>query len=184
MLSMLLAYDDEGNIIETLDWMTITDEEGNVIGAYNFDAIELAGEEMTQLWRHEGAAGSKVWPEWIDRPKDFRVEKEGPPGHKRAVALVHRRSGLRRERSAVEHAIADRITRANGQPADIRDLVGGPGRPLRLDENGRTLGRSGRSGSPAHLRRFRVGEPRRETDTTPTGPATPSAGDSSAPRSR
>lgn len=88
------------------------------------------------------AKGSKTWPEWIaGRVYDFRVELHGPPGQKRISALVHRASGARRERAVIEAAIASRIAEANGAPADIRDLVGGPERPLVLDDRGQTASR-------------------------------------------
>lgn len=139
MLSMLLAYDDEGNVIATLDYLTSRDSEGNVIGLVDFDAHERAGGSMTDVWTVEGAAGSKVWPEWIGgRAHEFRVEKDGPPGNKRVVALVHKQSGHRRERSEIDQQIAKRIKEAGDNPADIRDIVGGPGSPLVLDEDGKT----------------------------------------------
>lgn len=142
MLSMLLAYDAAGNVIATLDHLIVTDSAGN-LGLVNFDAIENAGAEMTAAaWTVDGATGSKTWPEWLGAAAhEFRVELAGPPGHKRIVALVHRQSGYRRERSVIEGEIASRIAAAAGKPADIRDIVGGPDRPLRLDPEGRVYGR-------------------------------------------
>ena len=142
ILSMLLAYDSQGQIVATLNYMVAKDEAGRVVGVIDFDAHERAGGEMTQVWHHEGATGSKTWPEWIGgRAHDFRVELAGPAGNKRIAALVHKVSGVRRERAAVEAAIAARIAAANGEPADIRDIVGGPDRPLILDDDGRTKAR-------------------------------------------
>ena len=142
------------------------------------------------------AKGSKVWPEWIGgAANEFRVELEGPPGRKRIGALVHKASGHRRERSALEGEINARIEAKRSEahtqgeatrvvqramlkaerqalakelrsvrqpvalvelylpdqpesadpepgPVDIRDLVGGPDRPLELDDEGRTKPRS------------------------------------------
>jgi hypothetical protein len=141
MLSMLIAYDDNGNVVATLDYMVSMDAEGNVIGLVDFDAQEKAG-EMTEVWNVEGAKGSKVWPEWLgSRAHDFRVELEGPPGQKRIASLIHKQSGHRRERSVIESAIAEKIASANGKPADIRDIVGGPNKPLRIGDDGKVLAR-------------------------------------------
>jgi hypothetical protein len=151
MLSMLLAYDETGDVIATLSYMIAKDAEGNAVGLIDFDAHELAGGEMVDVWHHEGAKGSKTWPEWLgSRAHDFRIEFDGPPGRKRAAALVHKVSGHRRERATVEAAITERIVAAEGQPADIRDLVGGPDRPLQLDEQGQTI-RPRSSGTPTGL---------------------------------
>lgn len=156
MLTMLVAYDADGDVVATLDHLVATDEAGYVIGLVDFDAHELTGGELTDVWQVAGAVGSKTWPEWIGgRVYDFRVELTGPPGAKRISALVHvghpvrtvggillpalPASGHRRERAAIEAAIAQRIeAAAEGQPADIRDIVGGPDRPLLLDDKGRT----------------------------------------------
>jgi hypothetical protein len=144
-MAMLLAYDVNGNVIATLDYLVHRDDQGRVIGLVDFDTYEQAGGEMTDVWTVEGATGSKVWPEWLgSRAQEFQVELDGEPGHKRAVALVHRESGERRERIAIEAAIAERIAAAGDQPADIRDIVGGPGRPLRLNDEGRTVSRRAR----------------------------------------
>jgi len=153
MLSMLIAYDAAGDVVATLDVMVAKDSAGAVVGLIDFEAHELAGGEMTDVWRVDNATGSKTWPEWIGaRAHDFRVELAGPPGKKRISALVHRESGHRRERAAVVASIEARIRAAGNEPADIRDLVGGPERPLILDDEGRTLGRSpAPSGTPAGL---------------------------------
>lgn len=138
MLCMLIAYDAADEVVATLDFMVANNEHGDAVGLLDFDAHEQAGGSMTDVWSVKGAAGSKVWPEWIgSRALEFRVERTGPPGQKRISALVHRASGHRRERAAVETAIASRIAAARGEPADIRDIVGGPDRPLRLDDQGR-----------------------------------------------
>lgn len=140
-LSMLIAYDDDGNVIGTLDWMIAKNAAGDVIGLVDFAAHEAAGGELTDVWEVSGAKGSKPWPEWIGgRAHDFRVELAGPPGSKRISALVHKVSGRRRNRAAIDAAIAERIRTAKGTP-DLRDLVGGPTRHLRLDAEGRTMAR-------------------------------------------
>lgn len=159
---MLVAYDVDGNIIATQDYRTVYDDDDNPLGMVDYAAHEEAGGEMTDLWtvvQREGqgpsmvetpAKGSKVWPEWIGgAAHHFRVELEGPPGRKRIAALVHKVSGHRRERAVLEAEIAERIREKRAaarffgtpEPADIRDLVGGPDRPLHLDADGRTKSR-------------------------------------------
>ena len=150
MLSMLLAYDSAGNVLGTLDYLVARDEAGNVLGLIDFGAHEEARGKLRDIWEVAGAAGSATWPEWLGgQAQEFRVELE--PGGKRIAALVHRQGGRRRERAVLEAAIAERVAQANGRPADIRDLVGGPDRPLRLDARGETVGRPPIAGTPAHL---------------------------------
>lgn len=168
MLTMLLAYDAAGNVIATLDHLVgqlmrldLDDLDDTILGLIDFEAHELAGGEMTDVWSVQGAVGSKTWPEWIGgRAHDFRVELVGPPGNKRIGALVHKASGHRRERAAVAAAIAARIKAAKGEAADIRDIVGGPDRPLVLNDEGKTIGRPKVSGTPTHLPIVGVIQPR------------------------
>lgn len=137
MLAMLLAYDSGGNVIATLDTMTLRNNAGEVVGLIDFEAHEAAGGPLTDIWNVAGAAGSGTWPEWIGgRAHQFTVELVGPPGQKRINALVHKTSGFRRERAAIEAAIAalpqDRHGHRNALP-----ITGDPNRPLTLDANGR-----------------------------------------------
>ena len=112
--------------------------------------MRMLAARLRDIWDVENAVGSGTWPEWIGgRAHDFKVETD--PSTKRIKALVHKTSGHRRTRSSVEAAISKRIKDATGQPADIRDLVGGPTRPLVLDDEGKTIGRSLSSGTPKHL---------------------------------
>lgn len=136
---MLVAYDAQGRIGATLDYMVQYADDGTPLGLVDFGAHEDAGGEHTDIWQVEGAAGSKVWPEWIgSRAHDFDVELVGPPGRKRIAALVHRLSGHRREHGVLDAEISRRVAAAGNFPADIRDLVGGPDRPLLVDDQGRT----------------------------------------------
>ena len=144
---MLLAYLAAGDVVATLNFRVLYDDEWVPLGFVDFLAHEERGGEMTDVWRVEidgvSAAGSKVWPEWLGgRAHDFRVELAGPPGAKRIAALIHKTSGYRRVRAEIEAAIEARIAAAAGQPADIRDLVGGPDRPLNIDDEGRTVARA------------------------------------------
>jgi len=150
----LVAYDASGVILATLDYVVMYDEDGNALGLVDFAAHEAAGGEMTKVWRHSRAVGSKVWPEWLGAAAHgMTVELAGPPGNKHLTALVHP-SGHRRERAEIEARIAERVAAGRGRPADIRDIVGGPGRPLKLDDEGRTKPRpvTPRSTLPLHVR--------------------------------
>lgn len=134
---MLLAYDAAGDVIATLDYLTARGDDGQVIGLVDFAAHEAAGGKLRDCWDVAGAAGSATWPEWLSgRAHEFRVELDGD---RRIQALVHRASGHRREREVVESAI--RQARTPDLRGDIRPIVGGPDRPLRLDGDGRTEGK-------------------------------------------
>ena len=144
----LIAYDAAGNIVGVLDYWVRYDEtkpDRPVLGLVDFAAMEAAGMDVSPaVWNVDTAVGSKVWPEFLgDAFGEFRVELVGPPGKKRIAALVHKGTGHRRERADVEAEIERRIAEApDGTPADIRDLVGGPGRPLRVDRaTGKVKGR-------------------------------------------
>lgn len=137
-------------------------------------------------WR-QPARGSGCWPEWIGgHAYEFRVELVGPPAQKRIAALVHvgmpetddhpavPGSGHRRDRAAIEAAIQARIEGApTGALADISDLVGGPGRPLPLDAEGRTAARRVSARGPRL--------PMIVADSSPSRSAGPSAPGSQSP---
>lgn len=143
-MQSLLAYAPNGDVVAGLDYMVARDESGAVVGLIDFAAHEAAGGKLRDIWRVEDAAGSATWPEWLGgQAHAFRVELTG----KKITALVHKASGYRRERAAVEEEIAKRIEAAAGKPADLRDLVGGPTRPLVLDAGGKTAGRSVQPGT-------------------------------------
>lgn len=141
--SMLIAYDAAGEVVATLDFLVLMGPKGDPYGTVDFEAHELAGGEMTDVWVVEHASGSKTWPEWIGmRAHDFRIELEGPPGHKRIAALVHKGTGVRRQRADIERAVEDRIRSAEpGKAPDVTDIIGAPARPLRLDGQGKTVPR-------------------------------------------
>jgi hypothetical protein len=147
MLRQLIAWDAAGNVVATLDHVVAKDEEGKVVGLLDFEAHELAGGRLREIAEVSNAVGSGTWPEWLgSRAHLFRVELDPSPVGQRAkiTALVHKESGHRRVRADIEAAIAERINeeRAKGHAkADIRDIVGGPQRPLLLDEDGRTKAR-------------------------------------------
>jgi len=130
-VGMLLGYTADGEVVATLDYVVLHDEAtGEVIGLVDFLAHEQAGREHADIIRWSEATGAKAWPEWLARAHEYRVELEGPPGKKRIKALVHRKSGKRRERKSIDAAIKRRVDEASGGQADLRSIVGGPDRPL------------------------------------------------------
>lgn len=172
MLRSLIAYDANGNVVGTLDHMVVKDEDGNVVGLVDFAAHEDDDGRLREIWNVDGATGSATWPEWIGGAAyDFTVELDDNPSPARAriKALVHKKSGHRRERAAIDAEVASRIEAARTkakktgderraklrkrgvsadmvdqftdpppEPVDLRDLLGGPNRPLLLDEDGKT----------------------------------------------
>jgi hypothetical protein len=147
MLAMLLAYDNEGVVVATLDYLVVRNAASDVVGLADFDAHEAAGGKLRDIWDVSNATGSGTWPEWLGSgAHDFTVELDK---QKRIAALVHKTSGYRRERAAVEAAIAAVEPNAAGAK-DIRHIVGGPDRPMALDKDGKTAPRLV-GGTPAHL---------------------------------
>jgi hypothetical protein len=145
VIGCLLAYDAAGDVVATLDYMVARDDDGNVVGLIDFAAHEDMGGRLRDIWEVGHAAGSGSWPEWLGaRAHEFSVELDG----RMIAALVHRRSGHRRLRAAILAAIDAAPSRDGAR--DLRGLLGGPGRPLTLDEDGRTVARR-LSGTPAHL---------------------------------
>jgi hypothetical protein len=131
MLAPLIAYDADGNVVATLDFMVARDADGRVIGLIDFEAWERSGRKLREVWEVGNAVGSGTWPEWLGtRAHDFRVER-GPDG--RIAALVPKNGGPKRVKRVIQQAITRRVASAgDGGTVDISDLVGGPGRPLRI----------------------------------------------------
>jgi hypothetical protein len=148
---MLIRWNADGDVIATSDVMVQRDENGNVIGFIDFAEVEAEGIPLIELVVTPRAVGAGAWPEWLaHQAQDFRVEVDPdfsmhkPRGQRpdhRVRALVHKVSGYRRDRVTVENEIKRRIKEAKGKPADIRDLVGGPTKPLLLDAEGRAIER-------------------------------------------
>lgn len=145
-LGILICYDAEGNVTSTLEQLVVRDPDtGRAIGIVDFLAHEAQGGKFrVGPDRPDGyvndprAIGSGAWPEWLgSRAAEFKVEVHDG----RITRLRHADSGHVRDRAKIEKAIRDRINAANGEPADIRDLVGGPQKPLELDGAGRTVTR-------------------------------------------
>lgn len=156
-MAELIAYDTDGNIIATLGHMVARDDAGEVIGLVDFEGHELAGGALTDIWVVSHAAGSGTWPEHLSaRAHDFRVERD--PATKRITSLVHKKSGYRRERAAIEAAIAAAPALRNNAGhvigKDVRRIVGGPARPLAIGDDGRDLPPDhpeAPTGTPKHL---------------------------------
>lgn len=145
----LLAYGASGSVVAVLHHVVARDADGNALGLIDFAAYEAAGGPLTDIWRVSDATGSGTWPEWLGlRAYDFTVVLD--PSTKRIAQLVHKTSGFRRVRAQIEAAIAAVPPDANGV-RDIRAIVGGPTRPLALDNQGRTIAAAATSGTPAHL---------------------------------
>jgi hypothetical protein len=90
---MLIAYDDDGNIVGTLDYLNHYNPDGT---AYRID-FEAHADDLLAVWKVDKATGSKVWPGTVKRPKEWRVEKAGPEGNRHIAALVHKETGERIE---------------------------------------------------------------------------------------
>lgn len=143
------------------DGAPLTTRDGDVAVMADFAAHEERGGALIDYGANGLAVGAATWPEWLHGRDVRNCDLELEPGWSRhtsrserpdyrIAALVHKTSGYRRERAAIEEAIADRIIVAHAEAsatgrepvADLRTLVGGPDRPLRLDDDGRTIGRS------------------------------------------
>lgn len=150
-MPMMVAWDKDGQVVATCSFMARM-EDGEVVGHYDFDAAELGGHSLRDLWVVPRAVGSGAWPEQLGvQAQAFKVEtRPGPKGgtHK-VVALVHKDSGHRRERAPIHAEVDRRVGAARAQealtgtygPPNITDLVGGYGdnRGLALDEHGRDM---------------------------------------------
>ena len=90
MSACLIAWNENGDIVATLDGLF----EGTK--AVDLEASEAAGTRLKTYWNVSGAVASGTWPEQLGaEAHEYRVET-GPGG--RVVALIHRQTGVRRER--------------------------------------------------------------------------------------
>lgn len=141
----ILFWDVDGNVIGTLDYMVSYDEQGRPLGLVDFEAFELAGGRLREVAEHGRAVGSGTWPEWIGgQAMDFKVEVRagGRGGTHMITALRHKVSGHRRDRVAIQAAVDEAMTgKGPGDVVDLRPVLGGPGRSLRLDREGRSVAR-------------------------------------------
>jgi len=89
---MVLAYGEDGRIIATLDGIFSDGE------AVDLADHEASGGKLRQWWEVSGAIGSGTWPEQLGgEAHQYRVELDPSQPH-RIVALIHRETGVRRER--------------------------------------------------------------------------------------
>lgn len=92
MAAFLVAWNENGDIVATLDGLFL---EGQAVDLL---AAEAAGRKMRDLWLVAGAIGSGTWPTNIGgEAHRYRVELDPEQPH-RVVALVHRDTGERIER--------------------------------------------------------------------------------------
>lgn len=151
MICSMVGWDADGIVRLTVELFLRYDPATDRPIVVDFEETERAGTDLRELYcirdrdGNDRLAGYGSWPEWLPPDKvhgRFRVDlRPGPRGGSPKVrALVHRQSGVRREREVIEAAIAERVRRAKERDelADLRDLVGGPDRPLPLDDEGRT----------------------------------------------
>lgn len=130
-MGMLLAYDASGAVVATLDYSVVLDADGHVVGMWDFEATESAG-PLTAIWTVSNASGSGTWPEYLGQQAHAFRAIRGSDG--RIAALIHKTSGFRRDRAAIQAAIAAAPV-INGVK-DLRAIVGGPNRPIPLLPNG------------------------------------------------
>ncbi len=139
MLSMLLAYDADGNVVATLDYVVAYDPDtGEALGLVDFEAVEDdPARALTEVWNASNAVGSGTWPEWIGTAAhDFKVTRSGG----KITGLTHRTSGAKRSRATVNKAVADAIADSD-DPPNITPIVGSPAQPLTLDADGNRVAR-------------------------------------------
>lgn len=130
---MLLAYNEDGDVVATLDYLVSYDPDtGDALGLVDFEAVEEAGRPLTDVWEASDAVGSGTWPEWIGTAAhDFKVTRSGG----KIIRLTHRKSKAKRSRAEVKKAIAAAIRESEGPP-NITAIVGSPVQSLMLDADG------------------------------------------------
>lgn len=138
----LIFYDADGNVVGTLDHMVRYDDDGAPIGLVDFEAHELSGGRLRDIAEHGSAVGAGTWPEWLGASAhDFKVELR--PGSKGGTHLItslrHSRSGYRRVRADIEASLSSLISGTGpGDVVNVSPVIGGPGKYLVLDEDGKT----------------------------------------------
>src|ERR1035437_1927667 len=103
-MSELLAYDSKGKVVATLGHVVARNEGGEVIGLVDFEAHEIAGGKLRDIWDVASAIGSETWPEWLGAGAHaFTVELDKD---KRITTLAQKEGGHRGEGATVLAAIA------------------------------------------------------------------------------
>jgi hypothetical protein len=178
MLRSLIAYNAAGEVVGTLDQLVRYDDEGDVLGVVDFEAQESAGRKLRDVWEVSTAVGSATWPEWLGaKAHNFTVELDADKrikalvhkdsGHRRERADIEaaiqgrindkkaeakkRGDDMRKDAKAkgLPRNVVDAMPDPEPEPADLRDLVGGPDRPLLLDEDGHTKPKAAKSQKPS-----------------------------------
>ena len=139
----LLFYDAEGTVVGTLDYMVQYDDDGKPLGLVDFEAHELAGGSLREIVEVSDAVGAGTWPEWLGtRAHDFKVGlRPGPKGGSHKIAhLEHSKSGHKRVRADVESSLSTALAgKGKGDTVHVSHIVGGPGKYLELDDDGKTV---------------------------------------------
>lgn len=154
-LEHVVAKDEDGKVIGLIDFAAHEDAGGRLRDIWEND--QAVGSATWPEWLGGRAYDFKV--ELDPNPGAARA---------RIKALVHKKSGHRRSRADIEAAVAERTNEAKAQAkqrgeaqrnflrsrgakeetvveftdppvkVDLRDLLGGPNKPLLLDDDGKT----------------------------------------------
>ena len=154
----MVAKDEDGNVIGLVDFAAHEEAGGRLRDIWENE--RAVGSGTWPEWLGGGAPDFKI-----------ALDPNPGQAPARIAALVHKTSGHRRERASIEAAIAERTNEAklaakktgDEQRAllkarkvaakviakftdppikvDLRDILGGPNRPLLLDADGKTMAR-------------------------------------------
>lgn len=72
----LIAYDDQGRVIATLDYLVRKTDAGKPY-LVNFAKLERAGTKLRELWNVDGAAGSGFVAGPVDITRPLKVKLKG-----------------------------------------------------------------------------------------------------------
>jgi hypothetical protein len=128
MHGMLIAWDANGEVVATLD--ALVQRDGDNVYLVNFEQMEAGGLALVDTWNVETAVGSGHWPEWLGAAAhDYKVELGDGP--QRIKAQLGQDTGARRERTKIDNRNAKRRAETpEGEPVDLRSIVGGPNSPV------------------------------------------------------
>ena len=71
-MKRLVAYDEDGNVVATLDALVARDEDGKAIGLIDFEAHESAGGRLRDVWNVGDAVRSTTAPA-LEKPRPKHV---------------------------------------------------------------------------------------------------------------
>lgn len=157
-LDHAVARDEDGNVIGLIDFVAHEEAGGRLRDIWESSAA--VGSGTWPEWLGGRAYDFKV-----------ELDPNPGPARARIKALVHKTSGHRRSRADIEAAIAERTNEAKAEAqrkgdeqrailrargiadetvvefsdpplrVDLTDILGGPSKPLLLDEDGKTMKR-------------------------------------------